>query len=59
MDYLFFNVNDGYLEGIVRGYKSAILNQTLYLNLTQCETLDGNFEEPNIISSFLGFRSSV
>ncbi|CAG8454981.1 3091_t:CDS:2 [Ambispora leptoticha] len=40
MECLYFNVNDGYLEGIVRGYKSAILNQTNYLNLTQCETLE-------------------
>ncbi|CAG8581376.1 26131_t:CDS:10 [Gigaspora rosea] len=40
MEALYFNVNDGYLEGIVRGYKSAILNTTHYLNLTQCETLD-------------------
>ncbi|CAG8439825.1 7374_t:CDS:2 [Ambispora gerdemannii] len=40
MEFLYFNVNDGFLEGIVRGYKSAILNQTNYLNLTQCETLE-------------------
>lgn len=37
---LMFNVNDGYLEGIVRGYRSSILRNTDYLNLTQCETLD-------------------
>ncbi|CAB5376420.1 unnamed protein product [Rhizophagus irregularis] len=64
MEALFFNINDGYLEGIVRGYKSAVLNSTHYLNLTQCETLDdlklqlsatdyGNFlaNEPSPIST--------
>ncbi|RHZ45247.1 hypothetical protein Glove_682g40 [Diversispora epigaea] len=64
MEPLYFNANDGYLEGIVRGYKSAILNSTQYLNLTQCETLDdlklqlsatdyGNFlaNEPSPIST--------
>ncbi|CAG8632845.1 3318_t:CDS:2, partial [Acaulospora morrowiae] len=40
MEALYFNINGGYLEGIVRGYKSAILTSTQYLNLTQCETLD-------------------
>ncbi|CAI2188401.1 1150_t:CDS:2 [Funneliformis geosporum] len=40
MEALFFNINDGYLEGIVRGYKSAILTSNHYINLTQCETLD-------------------
>nr|CAG8433726.1 5513_t:CDS:2 [Entrophospora candida] len=40
MEALYFNVDDGYTEGIVRGYKSGILNSTHYLNLTQCETLD-------------------
>lgn len=64
MEALFFNINDGYLEGIVRGFKSAVLNSTHYLNLTQCETLDdlklqlsatdyGNFlaNEPSPIST--------
>ncbi|KAG9285343.1 hypothetical protein G9A89_010818 [Geosiphon pyriformis] len=64
MEFLYFNANNGYLEGIVRGYKSALLNQTHYLNLTQCETLDdlklqlsatdyGNFlaNEPSPIST--------
>ena len=43
MEALFFNVEDGYLEGIVRGYKEGILNSTNYLNLTQCESLEGFF----------------
>ncbi|KAJ3412444.1 H(+)-transporting V0 sector ATPase subunit d [Chytridiales sp. JEL 0842] len=40
MEALWFNVEDGYLEGIVRGYKAGILTSNNYLNLTQCETLE-------------------
>jgi len=35
-----FNVKDGYLEGIVRGHKGALLRVGDYNNLAQCETLD-------------------
>lgn len=35
-----FNVDNGYLEGLVRGFKCGIIKQTDYLNLVQCETLD-------------------
>ncbi|KAH7885342.1 V0 complex, c/d subunit of ATPase [Phlebopus sp. FC_14] len=41
MEGLFFNVNSGFLEGIVRGYKAGILTQGHYASLTQCETLEG------------------
>ena len=44
MDYmpeLMFNIDNGYLEGLVRGFKSGILTRTDYLNLIQCETLEG------------------
>ena len=41
MPELSFNIDHGYLEGIVRGFKSGILKQTDYLNLVQCETLEG------------------
>lgn len=34
-------VNNGFLEGIVRGYKAGILNQGHYASLTQCESLEG------------------
>lgn len=37
-----FNINDGYLEGLVRGFKCGTLKQADYLNLVQCETLEGN-----------------
>ncbi|KAL1919512.1 uncharacterized protein VTP21DRAFT_2205 [Calcarisporiella thermophila] len=59
-----FNANDGYLEAIVRGYRSGILTHQQYLNLSQCETLEdlklqlsatdyGNFlqNEPSPIST--------
>ena len=36
-----FNVDNGYLEGLVRGFRSGILNRTDYLNLVQCETIEG------------------
>ena len=37
---LFFNVDGGYLEGLVRGFRSGILKRTDYHNLEQCETLE-------------------
>ncbi|TFY81917.1 hypothetical protein EWM64_g2093 [Hericium alpestre] len=40
MEALFFNVDSGFLEGIVRGYKAGILTQGTYSNLTQCENLE-------------------
>ena len=30
-----------YIEGIVRGYRNALLTSQNYSNLTQCETIDG------------------
>ena len=43
MDYqdVYFNIDHGYLEGLVRGFKSGILRQGDYLNLVQCESLEG------------------
>ena len=38
---LTFNINDGYLEAIVRGFRSGILTTNDYHNLTQCDTLEG------------------
>jgi V-type H+-transporting ATPase subunit d len=40
MQEAFFNVDHGYLEGLVRGFKSGILDRTDYLNLVQCETIE-------------------
>jgi len=35
-----FNIDHGYLEGLVRGFRSGILRQTDYMNLVQCETIE-------------------
>ncbi|KAL8712664.1 MAG: hypothetical protein Q9220_003196 [cf. Caloplaca sp. 1 TL-2023] len=40
MEGLFYNVNGGYVEGIVRGYRNSLLTGQNYSNLTQCETID-------------------
>ncbi|GBG61341.1 hypothetical protein CBR_g20375 [Chara braunii] len=37
---LTFNINDGFLEAVVRGYRSGLLTGADYHNLCQCETLD-------------------
>ncbi|TNN69895.1 V-type proton ATPase subunit d 2 [Liparis tanakae] len=37
---LSFNVDHGYLEGLVRGMKAGILTRTDYHNLAQCDTLE-------------------
>jgi hypothetical protein len=36
-----FNIDDGFPEAIVRGYRSGILTPADYANLTQCESLEG------------------
>ena len=36
-----FNIDNGYLEAIVRGYHGALLTKVDYNNLMQCERLDG------------------
>lgn len=40
LEALTFNIHAGYLEGVVRGYKSGLLTEADYNNLCQCETLD-------------------
>ncbi|PXF41411.1 V-type proton ATPase subunit d [Gracilariopsis chorda] len=37
---LLFNVDDGYLEGILRGYRSGFLSSADFVALTQCENLE-------------------
>lgn len=39
-DFTIFNINDGYLEAILRGYRAAILRSPDYNNLMQCENLE-------------------
>nr|ODO01292.1 V-type H+-transporting ATPase subunit AC39 [Cryptococcus depauperatus CBS 7855] len=36
-------MSSGYLEGIVRGYKGALLTQSNYHNLAQCDNLEEDF----------------
>jgi V-type H+-transporting ATPase subunit d len=37
---LLANINEGYLEGLLRGYRGRILTSSDYANLCQCETID-------------------
>lgn len=37
---LYFNIDNGYLEGLCRGFRGGILTKGDYLNLIQCETVD-------------------
>lgn len=45
-----YNVNDGFLEGIVRGYSLGLLTRIDYGNLTQCDSLDGVFARSSPLS---------
>jgi len=38
---LYFNVNGGYLEGIVRGYRNALLTGTNYGNVRPESKMEG------------------
>lgn len=40
---ILFNIDNGYLEGLIRGFKCGILKVADYHNLVQCETLEGTF----------------
>lgn len=40
MEGLFFNIDYGYVEGVVRGYRDGLLGNNQYVNLTQCDNLD-------------------
>ena len=36
-----FNMQHGYMEALVRGYRSGFLSESEYRHLAQCETIDG------------------
>ena len=36
-----FNVQHGYSEALIRGYKSGFLTENKYRHITQCENLEG------------------
>ena len=68
---MFANIDEGYLEGILRGYRAGILNAADYANLCQCETIEdmkmhlagtdyGNFlsNEPSVTSSVLAQKAT-
>ena len=40
MEGVYFNIDYGYVEGVVRGYKSGLLGNNQYVNLTQCDNLE-------------------
>jgi V-type H+-transporting ATPase subunit d len=40
MEMLTFNVDDGYLEGLLRGFRSGFLTSSDFVSLTQCDTLE-------------------
>lgn len=40
MEGLYFNINGGFIEGVIRGYRNGFLTNNQYLNLTQCDTLE-------------------
>ena len=37
----FSNIDEGYLEGMLRGYRAGILTSADYANLCQCESIEG------------------
>jgi len=40
LESVWFNLHDGFLEGIVRGHKGGLLKATDYQSLSQCENLE-------------------
>jgi hypothetical protein len=45
-----------YVEGIVRGYRNALLTSQNYSNLTQCENIDGMERTSDIQHHLTSFR---
>lgn len=37
---MYANINDGYVEALVRGYRAGLLTAADYNNLSQCDNLD-------------------
>lgn len=40
MEGVFFNIDNGYLEGVVTGFRNELLTSNNYLNLQQCDNLE-------------------
>lgn len=45
-----FNIQHGYVEGLVRGYRSGILDDVDYHHLTQCESIEGNGRSREVVT---------
>ena len=56
LDSMNFNIDHGYVEGLVRGFRSGILRQADYMNLVQCETLEG---ESNFVLYYCTLKKLV
>ena len=52
-----FNADHGYLEGLVRGCKAGLLTRRDYVNLVQCENLEG--KRRSCVSRFSRVRLSA
>uniref|UniRef100_A0A4X2L5H3 Uncharacterized protein n=1 Tax=Vombatus ursinus TaxID=29139 RepID=A0A4X2L5H3_VOMUR len=53
---LYFNVDNGYLEGLVRGFKAGLLKTADYRHLQQCETplgTDGGIHVPRVLCIYV------
>lgn len=58
MEGIFFNVDNGYIEGVIRGYRNGLLTSNQYINLTQCDTLE-DLKLQLSSSDYGNFMSSV
>ena len=47
-----FNIQHGYVEALVRGFRLGFLDDVDYHHLTQCESLEGTTRE-RLLDSFL------
>lgn len=59
MEGLFFNIDNGYIEGLVRGYRALLLTKSNYQNLTQCGTLEDVKMQLASMGVYTGFLSNV
>jgi V-type H+-transporting ATPase subunit d len=50
---LFFNLDHGYLEAILRGFKSGLISRSQYTNFTQCESLEGMIIKYRRVKKFI------
>ena len=59
MEMSLFNVNDGFAEAVVRGYRSAFLSQEDYRRLSAADTLEGMLLKLVNCSIFLDIRTAL